>query len=271
MPQCARSSPAAAPRSRRAAAPAAAARTRRCRTFGFSTPWFARHRAEPRGWPLPHRVRRQDHARTVSCPSWLPAEQGSAGFTSRNTASAVASGDRHRESEPILRLCAEARAPEPPFGRLLAPERGFGPVYAFTTCSSGEAAAGADIAGVDDQRAVLDQQPVIDRVVIGADDRGVEAGERRRRSAGPSVGRRIAGCSRVGGISSRNGSWNDTSAPRFSSSSMIVKRRAFAGVVDILLVGDADDQDARALQRAAGALVQRLDRSCRRRAAASRC
>ncbi len=41
---------------------------------------------------------------------------------------------------------------------------------------AGEPAAGAGVAGIDNERAMLDQQPVIDRIVVGADQRRVEPG-----------------------------------------------------------------------------------------------
>src|SRR5437899_941729 len=43
----------------------------------------------------------------------------------------------------------------------------------------GKPAAGAGVSGVDDERAVLDEEPVIDGVVVGADDHGIERGGSR--------------------------------------------------------------------------------------------
>ena len=66
---------------------------------------------------------------------------------------------------------------------------------------AGQSEPGADVAGVDDQPAGLDEQAVIDCVVIGADDRDIECGQLCRAQRGRAAARQpgmLAGLRQLG-------------------------------------------------------------------------
>src|ERR1700686_1587099 len=79
---------------------------------------------------------------------------------------------------------AARRALSPGTGNTTASPEGRASRSRLDDAAARDPAAGADVAGIDDQWAAIDQQAVIDRVVIGADDRDVERRQRRRGQRG---------------------------------------------------------------------------------------
>src|SRR5258707_210526 len=102
---------------------------------------------------------------------------------------------------------------------------------------AGQSEPGADIAGVDDQPAGLDEQAIIDRIVIGADDCDVEGGQfccgqwLRAAARQPGV---FAGLWQLG--QQRVVKCDLRAAPLQAFHDG--KRRALARILDILLVAD---------------------------------
>src|SRR5579863_3234133 len=110
---------------------------------------------------------------------------------------------------------------------------------------AGKTAAGAGIAGIDDERAVLDEQPVIDGIVVGADDRGIyRCGGRLAQRDGAAAGelRVVAGARDLGQMRVVEHDLRPVPLERLHDG----QRRTFPRVVDVLLVGDADNEDPRA-------------------------
>src|SRR3954447_2305959 len=115
--------------------------------------------------------------------------------------------------------------------------------------------AGAGVARVDDERRVFDQRAIVDVVVVGCDQDRIVVADRFR----------VPGDRRSPGkLRMLAGRWNrlhvrimevDRGAALLQQLDQF-EGGALANVFDILLVGDADHQDLRAAQAAAGSLVE---------------
>src|SRR5579864_1799073 len=162
---------------------------------------------------------------------------GGAGFAQRSTPQPAMAARISRAHPPSARLSRRARSGLDDLGVV-------------------DAGVSAGIAGVDDERAVRNDETVVDAVVIGADERRIRLAERRRRQRHRAPAREFRMLARARHLRYEGIVKRDMRALRLEDLHDL-EGGALAQIVDILLVGDAENEDSRTFEALAEARVER--------------